>query len=245
MSNPAVAPASPWDVFQPWDVERWGEVILDEREQRRWSQAIFLGGLGYMWNQARVVKEAIYTRLDLRPGDRVLVIGEVLDACGFVSEIRERIGSDGELVTFEIVREAREAYTSGQRGRGGQLATWQWRYTERYPDERFDAVAVLQGVQHTDDWVETAAELHRVLVPGRHAVLGEISFGPRFDVRAQADLHISYLLEKIFQRMGWHYREMPYYSEAELHAAFDPLFRDTGYFEWRGVEMFWGQKPQR
>jgi hypothetical protein len=243
MSTGREAARTPWDVFQPWDVERWGEAILDESEQRRWSQAIFLGGLGYMWHQAHVVKQAIYDKLDLRPGDRVLVIGEVLDASGFVAEIQDRIGDAGELVTVEIVREARDAYTAGHRGRGGQLATWQWRYTEEYPDERYDAVAILQGVQHTDDWSETAAELHRLLVPGRAAVLGEISFGPRFELRVEADLHISYLLEKIFQRMGWHYRDMPYYSQDDLHAAFDPLFDDTGHFEWRGVEMFWGSKP--
>jgi SAM-dependent methyltransferase len=229
-------------VFQSWDVERWGEVILDETEQRRWSQAIFLGGLGYMWNQAEVIKESIYSKLELQPGERVLIIGEVLEACGFAPDIRERIGSDGELVAVEIVEEARRAYTSGQRGRGGQLATWPWRYTERYPDGHFDAVAVLQGVQHTDDWAETGAELRRVLQPGRRLVLGEISFGPKFEHRADADIHISYLLEKVFARMGWHYREMPYYSEADLHAALDPLFSDTGYFEWRGVEMFWGRK---
>lgn len=242
-STPTPEEFSPWDVFQPWDIERWGEVILDEAEQRRWSQAIFLGGLGYMWNQAGVIKEAIYTKLQLRPGDRVLVIGEVLEACGFAPEIRERIGSDGELVAIEIVEEARRAYMSGVRGRGGQIATWPWRaYTENYEDASFDAIAVLQGVQHTDDWAETARDLHRILVPGRDLVLGEISFGPRFEHRAEADIHISYLLEKIFARMGWHYREMPYYSEADLHAAIDPVFADTGYFEWRGVEMFWGRK---
>jgi SAM-dependent methyltransferase len=235
---------TPWDAFQSWDVERWGEVILDEDEQRRWSQAIFLGGLGYMWNKegAGFVKEALWAKAGLRPGQRVLLIGEVLEACGFAPEIRARIEPEGELVTVEIVEEARRAYMSQERGRGGQLATWPWRYTEERGDQSLDAVAVMQGTQHNDDWAEAAAEFHRLLVPGGTVVLAEISFGPRFEARAEADMHISYLLEKVFSRMGWHYRDMPYYSEADLHAAFDPLFEDTGHFEWRGIEAFWARK---
>ncbi len=231
--------SSPWDALQSWDVARWGEIILDESEQRRWCQAIFLGGLAYMWRSADVIRESIYTKLDLRPGDRVLVIGEVIEPCGFGDDIRDRIQEHGELKVVEIVEEARRAYEV--RGRGGQLATWRWTYTEEYPDQYFDAVAVLQGVQHTDDWAETGRELTRILKPGRPLVLGEISFGPRFAQRAEADMHISYLLEKIFARMGWHYRDFPYYSEADLHGALDPVLSGTGYFEWHGVEMFWGR----
>ena len=234
---------SPWDVLGPWDVARFGEEILDEAEQRRWCQAIFLGGLGYMWRVAGLVRESIYSKLELQGGDRVLVIGEVIEGCGFADEIRERIGVDGELVVVDIVDEARDAYASGMRGAGGQLATWRWTYTADYPDERFDCVAVLQGVQHADDWRATGTELARVTKSGRQLVLGEISFGPRFIARAEADIHISYLLEKIFARMPWHFTEFPYYSEADLHESLDPILRETGYFEWRGVEMFWGRKP--
>lgn len=233
---------SPWDTFQSWDVEQWGEVIQDQNEQRRWSQAIFLGGLVYMWGTAGLIKESIYTKMRLRPGDRVLVIGEVIEPCGFADDIRERIGPDGELHVVEIVEEARRAYLDGLRGRGGQLATWEWTYSRSYPDAHFDSVAVLQGVQHTDDWSELGAELARVLKPGGQLALGEISFGPRFEHRAQADIHISYLLDKIFDRMGLHFSDFPYYSEEDLHQALDPLYLDTGHFEWRGVEMFWGRK---
>jgi SAM-dependent methyltransferase len=240
------APQTPWDAFQSWDVERWGETILDEDEQRRWSQAIFLGGLAYMWNKegAAFVKEALWTKAGLGPGQRVLLIGEVLEACGFAPEIRARIEPGGELETVEIVEEARRAYMSGERGRGGRLATWPWRYTADHPDGCFDAIAVMQGTQHNDDWAEAAAEFQRLLVPGGSVVLAEISFGPRFEARAEADMHIAYLLEKVFSRMGWHYRDMPYYDEGELRAAFEPHFEDTGFFEWRGVEAFWGHKPR-
>ena len=59
-----------------------------------------------------------------------------------------------------------------KRGRNGKLGTWRYDYTADVPDEYFDCVAVLQGVQHTDDWRESGQELLRIMKPGSsyHAV---------------------------------------------------------------------------
>ena len=40
---------NPWSYLQPNDVARFGPAILDPAEQKRWSSALFLGGLSYMW----------------------------------------------------------------------------------------------------------------------------------------------------------------------------------------------------
>ncbi len=144
---------NPWDWMQPHDAERLGKIIFDPAEQARWTRAVMLGGLPYMWRRkAKVVRELMYDRMDLRPGDRVFVVGESLESCGFIADIRERIGPDGVIDAVDITEEARDAYIAGLRGRSGLLATWQFKYTHSIADEAYDVAANLQGVQHTDDW---------------------------------------------------------------------------------------------
>lgn len=236
-------PDDPWDWLMAEDVDRFGEVILDEGEQKRWSCAVFLGGLSYMWRKATVCRDLIFDKLELVPGDRVLLIGEALEGCGFSDDVRARIGADGELTAFDIMDQARDAYMSGVRGRGGQLATWRFDYTRSVANEHFDCAAVIQAVQHTDDWRETAAELVRVTRPGRRIVLAEIAFGPPFLLKAGLDIHLEYLVTKLFKRIGWHPEDFPYYSPAELTDAFAGLVEDPETFVWKGIEMFWGRKP--
>ena len=50
----------PWDWMQPYDVQRFGEVILDRKEQERWWRAFMLGGLPFMWREAEAALKVIY-----------------------------------------------------------------------------------------------------------------------------------------------------------------------------------------
>ena len=43
----------PWKWMQPYDVRRFGDVILDEKEQERWCRAVLLGGLAVHVAQGR------------------------------------------------------------------------------------------------------------------------------------------------------------------------------------------------
>lgn len=238
------AVASPWGAIQDYDVRRLGPQILDEREQERWCRAVFLAGsLPFMWREASVVRGIVREHLELSAGDSVLVIGEAVEACGFGSELRAVAGEDVRVV--DIIDEARDHYQAGTRGRGGQLATWRYGYADGLADESVDAIAVLQGVQHAEDWRETGRDLARVLRPGRPMVLAEIAFGPRFLLRAEADVHLSYLVRKLFERIGWDARDFPYHGLDELTSAFTGTLVETGTFEWRGIEVFWGRKPAR
>jgi hypothetical protein len=67
----------PWDMIQPRDLRRMGEIVGDRKEQVRWSRAVMLAGaLPYMWRHKPAVMRAfMYDRLDLRKGDRVLILG--------------------------------------------------------------------------------------------------------------------------------------------------------------------------
>ena len=49
----------PWAWMQPHDVRRFGEVIMDPKEQERWCRAVLLGGLPFMWRKAEVGGERI------------------------------------------------------------------------------------------------------------------------------------------------------------------------------------------
>lgn len=232
-----------WDWMQSYDAQRWGEVILDRTEQERWARAFMLGGLPFMWRKARVVLDILYQKLDLKGGEKVLLLGECLESCGFVDELRSKVGSEGEVRVIDITENARNAYFSSERGRGGQLATWKFDYTRDVPDGYFDCVAVLQGVQHTDDWRETAIELLRVMKSGRAIVLGEITFSPEFVAKTRSDAHIEYVFEKIFSRIGFSISDFPYYSPEELMTAFEGLVSGPETFVWKGIELFWGFKP--
>lgn len=233
----------PWDYFLDADVERFGSVILDRKEQERWSRAVFLGGLPFMWRRASAPRALILRQMELAQGDNVLVLGEAIEGCGWCDEIQKRIGEAGTLQVIEIMDEARDAYIDGRRGRSGKLATWKYDYTANIGNDYFDSVAVLQGVQHADDWRETGTELLRILKPGRQIVLGEIAFGPPLIAKVELDMHIEYLFAKIFKRIGWELDDFPYYSLQQLAGAFQDLLINQGSFEWKGIEIFWGRKP--
>ncbi len=234
----------PWQYMGPAEAKILGDVIFDKAEQARWCRAMLFGTLPYMWrDKATVVRDLMFDKLALRHGDKVLVIGECVAECGFDETILGKIGSEGELVVVDITEKARSAYVNGIRGRKGVLATWQFDYTKDYPDGYFDCVAVLQAVQHTDDWTDTARELLRVMKTGRQLVLAEITFGPNMIAAASQDIHIESWVEKIFSRMGWGIDQFPYYSPADLHAAIDGLVTDPGDFSWKGIELFWATKP--
>jgi len=235
---------NPWDWMQPHDAKRLGEVITDPRERERWCNAILVGGLPYLWRyKATPVRDMLYQQLDLRPGDKVLVLGESLESCGFVEDVRARVGAHGEIRAIDLIEQARDAVMGNKRGRNGKLGTWRYDYTSDIPDQYLDCVAVLQGVQHTDDWRETGQELLRIMKPGRVIMLAEIGFSPRLQMAAELDVHIEYWLDKLFFGAGMQGLDFSYYSKEELFEAFDGLVKTPRWFNWRGAELFWGIKP--
>lgn len=232
---------NPWSYLQPNDVTRFGPGILDAEEQKRWSGAIFLGGLSYMWQKATVLRDLIFMKLALQPGQRVLLIGEALEGSKFPQDVQSRIG-DGELTCIDFIEDARNAMAANRVGRTGIRGTWEYAYTHSMPDGHFDAIFCHQGVGHSEDWSVTAREFVRVLKPGGKVMLTEIGFGPQFMAALQMDLHVEYIFRKIFAARGREIGDAAYFSIAELAAAFDGLLVDTDSFSWRSADLFWGRK---
>lgn len=237
----------PWGYTQPWDVAALGETINDPEEQKRWARVIMLGGLPYMWREiAAPMNTVIYSLLEVKPGDKALIIGESVEPCGWAEDFRRLVGPSGEVRAVEILEEARAAYYARKVGRNGKLACWGWTYAREIPDASYDVVAVMQAIQHCDDWREAGTDLIRVLKPGRRLLLAEIFlFGEPFWARMEADLHLMYWVRKMTQYFPpFDPRQTPYYSAQELHAAFEGLLEEPQNIEWKGLELFWGRKPK-
>jgi hypothetical protein len=233
----------PWDSMDRAEGERFGSTIFDRAEQERWCKALFLGGLPYMWRRAEVARRVMLDRLAVNTGERVLVLGEAIAVSGIDAELKRIVGDHGDVVVVEIIEEARQKYAEGVIGSGGQLATWRYPYADDYLADSFDGILVFQGVQHAQSWTETGADLLRVLRPGRSLVMGEIAFGPPFLHRLREDVHLEYVFDKLFSRIGWSYEDFPYHGPDDLRRAFEGLATDVGTFAWRGIELFWARRP--
>lgn len=236
---------NPWDWLGPHDIERFGEVILDPVERNRWCKATLICGLPYLWrHKAGPFRDLMYSKLDLKPNDKVLLIGESIETCGFESDIRQRIGPHGEIHSVDVIEQARTTTAKGIRGRGGRVGTWRYDYTSQFPDAYFDCVAVIQAVQHADDWRECAQELVRVIKSGRTILLAEIGVSAKTRAAAEQDLHLEYWMDKLYYGTGRSGPEdVSYYSPNELLDAFDGLVKDPATFSWKGADLFWGTKP--
>ncbi len=236
---------SPWDLMQQFDAARFGPDILDPAQQARWSHAMFIGGLPYMWKHlAKPVLPMIYDLAELRPGDKVLLFGESLESCGFIADVHRLIGPDGKVTCIDMQEDARNAVAARKRGAGGMIGTFSYPpYTQDMPDGAFDVVLNLQGIQHADDWTAAGREFLRLMKPGRRLVMAEIVLGsPEQVYKINSDLHIRHLFDKIFSRRGVAFTDLPYYSPQALAQAFEGLVSDPGQFEGRGLEVFWGRK---
>jgi hypothetical protein len=84
----------------------------------------------------------------------------------------------------------------------------------------------------------------RVMKEGRNLVLAEIAYSPETRMKIELDMHIEYVFSKLLSRVGWKLEEFPYYSPKDLEAAFSGLVSETGTFVWKGIEIFWGRKPE-
>jgi hypothetical protein len=84
----------------------------------------------------------------------------------------------------------------------------------------------------------------RILKPRRRFVTGEIALGsPDLNMKIELDLHIEYLYDKVFSRIGFDRYDIPYWGPRDLMKAFDGIVDGAETFVWKGVELFWARKP--
>ena len=191
--------------------------------------------------------------MELRKGDRVLIFGEMLDACGFLEEVKKRLDGEGEVHAHEMAELGRGLVTAaGGEGPGpgvGGLARWQYAFTEKYPDEYFDVVFVPQGSHHNLDWAVTSRDVARVLKKGRRIVMGEavIGLSPDFVAAVHSDVHLEMLWKKIRVGMGSTPREVWEFTQPspeDLEKAFNSsgLYSEMHSFVWKGMLLFHARK---
>jgi hypothetical protein len=241
-----------WDYIQERDKKLLGDIITNKEEQRRWSRAIFLaGGLPYIWDRAEDFRKVMYDALELRRGDKVLIFGEMLDACGFLEEVKKRLDGEGEVHAHEMAEMGRGLVTAtGGKGPGVRgPAQWQYAFTEKYANEYFDAVFVPQGAHHNLDWAITSRDVARVLKKGRRVVMGEAAIGlsPDFVAAVHSDVHLEALWKKIRVGMGsspetvWEFTQP---SPEDLEKAFNSsgLYTEMHSFVWKGMILFHARK---
>jgi len=211
------------------------KVLEDPKMQKAWSRAVFAaGGVPYMWDLAVDFKRLMYDSLVLRRGDKVLLIGEWIEECGFTAEVKKRIGNEGELVAHEIL----EIFEKG-------VSQWRWDYADKYPDEHFDAVFCPQNIHHHSDWKVGAKDLTRVLKKDGRVVIAEMTLGgPGFRAAIHSDIHIYAIMKKIFYGMGASdiFEGKLYYGFDTIMEAFTPYLKDIHTFEWKGALLFYGTR---
>jgi SAM-dependent methyltransferase len=239
--------ADPWNYIRDRDVERLGEVLLDPQERARWAMAFLVAaGLPYMWQKlAPNIQDIAYALLELQPGDRVLIVGEEVESCGWKGAIEEAVGRTGTVEVAELIEEGNVAIFGGKYGRNGRLAAWQWTYTHETPDESYDAILVAQAAQHCDDWSEAAEEFVRVLKPGKRIVSAEALIPGAGGVTAavDADIHVQAWYDKLVAPMRVALSELAAYPADEIKEAFGDRVEGARAMEWRGIHVFWGRKP--
>lgn len=227
-----------WDQMVAEDADRFGQEILDPDARKRWCQAILFGGLPHLWcHVARVPRAAAIEKLELVPGDRVLIIGEAISDIGFDAEVAEIVGDEGEVATVDIrSRVYAEAYA-------GREPKWEWDFIHDYADEHFDCIFVAQGMAHAGDWAREGRELLRVMRPRRRMVVAEISFSRNFYGRVRTDVHLEYWVSKLLEGIGEVVDELPYWELSSVADSLNGQLEAIEMFEWRGVELLWGRKP--
>ncbi len=241
--SPLPRQSDPWFSPTDWDADNPGAESADAEQQRRWARAAFLaGGLPSIWGSlARPLRDVLMGLLELREGDRIFVIGEGNEPCGWVSDMRELVGPAGAVDAVEILRDGRTAVAEKRVGRNGKIGCWQWQYTAGIPDEHYDCVAVMQSAQHCDRWEETGPELVRIMKPGRRIVFAEMVIeGTTFLERFNSDAHIRQWYDKMFPTGR---ASASHYTGDELAARIGPHVTGPQSMEWHGIEMFWGRKP--
>jgi SAM-dependent methyltransferase len=239
--------AAPWSYLRDRDVERLGEVLRDPKERARWALAFLVGGgLPYMWNNlASNIQDIAYALLEFQPGDRVLIVGEEVELCGWKGAVEEAVGPAGAVDLYEIIEEGNARIYEGKYGRNGLLAAWQWKYTHDTPDDTYDAILIAQAAQHCDDWSEASEEFVRVLKPGKRIVSAEalIPGGGGLTASIDADIHIQSWFDKLVSPMHVALSELGAYTAKDIKDAFGDRVEGAKAMEWRGVHIFWGRKP--
>jgi SAM-dependent methyltransferase len=238
---------SPWELLSSSEASVLGSEVADVDAQRALGRVASFGpGLDWTYLKYKNIVKLMYDNLKAKPGSRVLVIGEVLEGLGFLSELRKRVGNTGEIAKHEISEIHLSMFLrlwSGADIPPDNRHQYEYPFADQYPDNYFDVVWLPQGVHHAKSWKATAPRLLRVLKPGGQIMMIESRIcEPDFFIAVNQSGLLKCMAEKLWWSLGVTFEEMPDYPTAHLAAAFGDSLTDTFGIDPEGWLVFWGYK---
>jgi len=227
----------------------WEKIIFTDEEEAMefYRRGIFppTFSVAIYW-QNDDFKRALFNHARLKSGKRLLLVSENNDACGLPQMAREIVGPDGDVVSLDLMEDARRRH--------------EWPiYTEAcaaYDEGEFDA-AVATTTHHVDDLKKEVKALCRVIRPGGRAVFSDNGPGRTFFELAQHDAHLEHMAQLLATYMGVRFgfgdtTEEAYeavrkwgtkYAEEEVEEAVQDLLTGVERFRWKGLWLVSGEKP--
>ena len=230
-----------WDYATEREKALFGDFITNKEWQDRMSRAVFfVGGLPYMFDRAEHFRKLMYNALRLEKGNKVLIIGECLEACGFLDEVKKRLRGDGEIHAFDLMYGDKPPGTEEKR-----VFSYSG-YINNFSEEYFDVIFFAQGVHHEENWEARAKEFIRILKKGGRIVFAEatVELNPDFYAAVQSDVHIEMVFKKLHGREKP--AEWPYLfyqpTPRDLKNWFEPYLENMQEFVWKGMMLVHGVK---
>ncbi len=168
------------------DTEERAEFFAQQLYGKRFSTAAFL-------LPEVEFHQMMFIKANLRPGERVLFIGEAIEPIGYVKIAQDMIGPDLEVVAVEMRPLARK-HGGGKWGLYREI-------TEDYADGVFDAVVASQ-IHHCDELVPEFEAVARVVKPGGKLVLVDHGPGEGTFELAKQDVLLNWLLNRFVTWAG-------------------------------------------
>ncbi|MBN1630808.1 MAG: methyltransferase domain-containing protein [Thermoleophilia bacterium] len=188
------------------------------------------GSLSWIWHNQGDVTDLMWSNLAVKPGDRVLLIGEFPEDLGTLAEVERRVGPSGEIVKAVLVS-----------------APVPYGFADGYPEGYFDVVFVPQGIHNCDDWSRDAPRLLRALKPGGQVMAVECGTDRPEMAAARETSALVRLVGDRVSRLArpewlsgrWTSHDV---STDQLREAFGDGLTDVCSLEHKGWVVFWGCK---
>jgi SAM-dependent methyltransferase len=201
----------------------------------RFNTAVFL-------RPQREFHSLMFTKAGVRPGHRMLLIGEALEAIQLVELGKRTVGEAVEIVPVEM-RHLALAHKSGRWPVYRELCA-------PYGNGEFDAVIAAQW-HHCDDLEPEFCALARIVKPGGKVVLVDSGPTPSTFELAKQDVILDYLLRQFVTWAGsrhvgvgeaFAYQKATWLKTSidEVAAAAAVVFQDVGVWEYKGMAMVEG-----
>jgi SAM-dependent methyltransferase len=233
------------DVLQDGDRARFASI--EERDEfyrrplygERFNISAFMQAQ-HEFNQMMFVKAGVSA------GDRVFLLGEVIETIGLVALGQRMVAPKGEIVPIEM-RPLAVAHGGGRWGVYRECAV-------PYRDGEFDGVIAAQ-THHCDDLVPEISALARIVKPGRKVVL--VDNGPMrstFEL-AKQDVLLEFLLRQFVVWAGsravptgeaFEHQKSIWLSNAPeaIVAAAKTVLNEVRLWEYKGMMVIDGVRPR-